>query len=324
MSYHTVDPLQTLGACDSDGLVRWNRSVTSGIRVAKASRFIDEDKCPQTRYIDVTLAYWSDRGEPEQWTEDSVLKPVTDAVTCVDARILSAHLFTGRVFVLLVVRRAQWENWGRGALGQAWRNVPAWCRVFQAPRKVAPMVKIAAVVPEEQPFILLNLSPGRAQRRLALAVVLAFLVSCFITTGPLSTLQPGRLDVIPPYATAMIVNDSITAVLLFAQFSILRSRAILVIASGYLFTALMLFPWMLTFPGVVTPGGLLGAGLQSTNWLYILWHAGFADGARARKSRRHHGPAHGLDCPRCQAADHCGSNLCFGRFALAGRQAGES
>ena len=138
------------------------------------------------------------------------------------------------------------------------------------------MVKIAAVVPEGQHFILLNLSPGRAQRRLALAVVLAFLVSCFITTGSLSILQPGRIDVIPPYATAMIVNDSITAVLLFAQFSILRSRAILVIASGYLFTALMLFPWMLTFPGVVTPGGLLGAGLQSTNWLYILWHAGFA------------------------------------------------
>jgi signal transduction histidine kinase len=138
------------------------------------------------------------------------------------------------------------------------------------------MVKTADVVPEEQHFILLNLSPGRAQRRLALAVVLAFLASCFITTGPLSTLQPGRIDVIPPYATAMVVNDSITAVLLFAQFSILRSRAILVIASGYLFTALMLFPWMLTFPGVVTPAGLLGAGLQSTNWLYILWHAGFA------------------------------------------------
>jgi hypothetical protein len=32
---------------------------------------------------------------------------------------------------------------------------------------------------------------------------------------------------------------------------------------------------MLTFPGVFTPGGLLGAGLQTTNWLYILWHAGF-------------------------------------------------
>jgi hypothetical protein len=32
---------------------------------------------------------------------------------------------------------------------------------------------------------------------------------------------------------------------------------------------------VLTFPGVFAPGGLLGAGLQSTAWLYILWHAGF-------------------------------------------------
>jgi hypothetical protein len=37
----------------------------------------------------------------------------------------------------------------------------------------------------------------------------------------------------------------------------------------------MLIPWMLTFPGVFAPSGLLGAGLQSTAWLYILWHAGF-------------------------------------------------
>jgi len=73
----------------------------------------------------------------------------------------------------------------------------------------------------------------------------------------------------------MFVNDSITAVLLFAQFSILRSRALLVIASGYFFTALVVVAWMLTFPGVFAPSGLLGAGPQSTNWLYMLWHAGF-------------------------------------------------
>ena len=139
------------------------------------------------------------------------------------------------------------------------------------------MVKTAAVVPEEQHFILSSLSPGRAQRQLALAVVLALLVVFFITeVGPLSTIQLGRIDAfVPAYATAMFVTDSITAVLLFAQFSILRSPALLAIASGYLFTALMLIPWMLTFPGVFTPGGLLGAGLQTTNWLYILWHAGF-------------------------------------------------
>ena len=51
----------------------------------------------------------------------------------------------------------------------------------------------------------------------------------------------------------MIVCDSITAVLLFAQFSILRSRAILAIASGYLFVAVLLAFWFLAFPGVFGP-----------------------------------------------------------------------
>jgi signal transduction histidine kinase len=138
------------------------------------------------------------------------------------------------------------------------------------------MVKTTVVVPEEQHFTLASLSPGQAQRRLAVAVVLALLGAFFMAAGPLSTIQLGRIDAfVPAYATAMFVNDSITAVLLFAQFSILRSRALLVIASGYLFTALIVIPWLLTFPGVFTPGGLLGAGLQSTNWLYILWHGGF-------------------------------------------------
>ena len=138
------------------------------------------------------------------------------------------------------------------------------------------MVEKVAVVPEEQHFILSTLSPGRAQRRVALAIVLALLIAFVITEGPLSTIKLGRIDVfVSAYATAMFVNDTITAVLLFAQFFILRSLALLVIASGYLFTALVAIPWMLTFPGVFTPGGLLGAGLQSTAWLYLLWHTGF-------------------------------------------------
>jgi signal transduction histidine kinase len=137
------------------------------------------------------------------------------------------------------------------------------------------MAKTAAAVPEEQHFILSTLSPSLAQRRLALVVVLALVAAFVITAGPLSTIQLGRIDAfIPAYAAAMFVIDSITAVLLFAQFSILRSRALLVIASGYLFAALILIPWMLTFPGVFAPTGVFG-GLQSTAWLYIFWHAGF-------------------------------------------------
>ena len=72
----------------------------------------------------------------------------------------------------------------------------------------------------------------------------------------------------------MFVTEALTAILLFAQFSILRGRAILVIASGYLFTAVILIPWILTFPGVFGSTSLIG-GMQSTVWLYVFWHAGF-------------------------------------------------
>jgi hypothetical protein len=107
------------------------------------------------------------------------------------------------------------------------------------------MVNTAAVVPEEQEkyFVLLSVSPGRAQRRLALAVVLLLLAALFIIEGLFSSTQAVRIDAfIPAYATAMFVTDLITAVLLFAQLSIRRSRALLAISSGYLFTALMLIP----------------------------------------------------------------------------------
>jgi hypothetical protein len=106
-------------------------------------------------------------------------------------------------------------------------------------------------------------------------VVLGLLVVfVLIAAGPLSGVRTSPVAAfVPVYATAMFVCDSITAILLFAQFSVLRSRAILVIASGYLFTALILIPWLLTFPLVFGPGGLMG-GLQSPSWLYFLQHAG--------------------------------------------------
>ena len=37
----------------------------------------------------------------------------------------------------------------------------------------------------------------------------------------------------------------------------------------------MIIPHALTFPGAFSPSGLLGAGTQTTAWLYIFWHGGF-------------------------------------------------
>ena len=113
-----------------------------------------------------------------------------------------------------------------------------------------------AAVREEQHFVLSNLPPSATQKWLAAAVVAGlFVVFASITFGPLSGVQLRRVDAfVAVYVTAMFVTDSITAILLYAQFSIVRSRSILVIASGYLFTALILIPFVLVFPGVFAPG----------------------------------------------------------------------
>ena len=80
---------------------------------------------------------------------------------------------------------------------------------------------------------------------------------------------------IPIYQSILVVTDLITAVLLFGQFSFLRARALLVLACAYLFTALITIAHTLSFPGLFAPAGLIGAGPQTTAWLYMFWHSGF-------------------------------------------------
>ena len=73
--------------------------------------------------------------------------------------------------------------------------------------------------------------------------------------------------------TLLFANDLITATLLFGQYFIGRVRGLNVLAGGYLFTALIVIPHALTFPGAFSETGLLGAGPQSAAWFYNGWHA---------------------------------------------------
>ena len=77
------------------------------------------------------------------------------------------------------------------------------------------------------------------------------------------------------YNAVSTLNDFTTSVILFGQFNILRSRALLLLASGYLFASLISVVQLLTFPGMFAAGGLLGAGPQTALWLCIFWHGGF-------------------------------------------------
>jgi Membrane-associated sensor, integral membrane domain len=136
------------------------------------------------------------------------------------------------------------------------------------------MEKPAATGPEDGSFVLSDLPPDQAQKRLAIGFAFGIVVAFFIVVA-LSDNQPRPIaGFVLAFSTAMFVCDAITAVLLFAQSSILRSRALLVLANGYVFTALILIPYTLTFPGVFGPESPIG-GLQSPAGLYIVWHSGF-------------------------------------------------
>ena len=136
---------------------------------------------------------------------------------------------------------------------------------------------ISAVVHEaldQRQLLLATLPPSQLQTRLACGIVVTMLV-LFVVTLRYVNVQLPRVDAfIPIHAITTLINDLITAILLFSQYSIERRRTLLVLASGYLFTSLIVIPWALTFPGLFAPTGLLGPGLQTTAWLYTSWHIG--------------------------------------------------
>ena len=101
---------------------------------------------------------------------------------------------------------------------------------------------------DEQQVLLSTLPPSRAQKRFALAIVLV-LFAVFCATVPFATVPlPYFREFIPAYAAAIFVISSITSALLFVQFSLVHSRALLAISGGYLLSALLTIPWALTFP----------------------------------------------------------------------------
>ena len=124
-------------------------------------------------------------------------------------------------------------------------------------------------------IFLSTIPAGRRERRLTLGFVLVS-VTVFLAAAPFAKAPlPPVPAFLPMYQSALVINELITSVLLLGQYAILRARALLVLACGFLFSACMAVSHALSFPGLFSPTGLLGAGPQTTAWLYFLWHGGF-------------------------------------------------
>lgn len=128
---------------------------------------------------------------------------------------------------------------------------------------------------EYRPFLLATQTASQGERRLAVAAVVVSLL-LFAALAPFAKTQlPPVAAFIPAYEASLVVLDLITVSLLCGQYLSFHSRSLLVLAGGYLFSALITGVHALTFPGLFSPSGLLGAGPQTTAWLYMFWHGGF-------------------------------------------------
>ena len=124
--------------------------------------------------------------------------------------------------------------------------------------------------------LFLSTLPASGRDRAWAAAIVCVSVILFAISVPYVGMQLTPVPAfVASYQSALAINDLITAVLLYSQFAILRSWAMLLLASGYLFTAMVAVVHGLTFPGLFAPTGLLGAGPQTTVWLYVIWHGGF-------------------------------------------------
>ncbi|MBN8941964.1 MAG: PAS domain S-box protein [Rhizobiales bacterium] len=128
---------------------------------------------------------------------------------------------------------------------------------------------------DKQGYFLATLPATAFDRKLAWAAV-GISSLFFLLAVPFAGMKlPEMPAFVAGYQFSLAIIDLITVILLLVQFGILRSRSLLLLASGYLFTAIIAVVHALTFPGLFSPTGLLGADRQTTVWLYMFWHAGF-------------------------------------------------
>ena len=134
---------------------------------------------------------------------------------------------------------------------------------------------VSQTMPEiQQPWLVSFLPPSPTLERAAFTVSTFLLVAFAIAISFARFSLPQLTIYIPLVATVMFLSDLITASLLFVQFSIARSRTLLLLASGYLFTSLVVAVYGLVRAAPFSSIGLLGAGPQTPPWLYLVWNGG--------------------------------------------------
>jgi signal transduction histidine kinase len=124
-------------------------------------------------------------------------------------------------------------------------------------------------------IVIAQMPIGERERRIAFGII-TVLALINVITVQFGNIQLARIDAfIPVIQTIMCFVDLVTAALLFAQYSIHPARAVLAVASGYVFSGLFAFTQTLAFPGAYSPAAIIGDGVNSAAWFFVLWHTTF-------------------------------------------------
>ncbi len=117
--------------------------------------------------------------------------------------------------------------------------------------------------------------PGPRDLRYPLAL-LALLFAAFLLILTIHDLPLGESAAFVPSVNAILfVGELILATMLYAQATVFRSRALNILASGFIFTAALIVPYVLSFPGAFAPDGAFGDGTNTPAWIMIFRRLGF-------------------------------------------------
>jgi signal transduction histidine kinase len=125
------------------------------------------------------------------------------------------------------------------------------------------------------PITIATMRATTRQRKIAWFSLLLLAVFIAITL-PFANIQLARVNAfVPVIQTVICLANFLTAMFLFAQYTVRPELAVLVLGSGFVFGGLFAFLQTLAFPGAYSPAGVIGDQLNSASWFFVLWHTTF-------------------------------------------------
>jgi serine phosphatase RsbU (regulator of sigma subunit)/anti-sigma regulatory factor (Ser/Thr protein kinase) len=119
-------------------------------------------------------------------------------------------------------------------------------------------------------------SPASTRSRaVALVLVLLLVAGSAVVSFSATLLGPSVPAFLPAIYSAALLAYALTAFLFANQFVTSRSPGFAILSIAYAYAFVITIPYLLGYPGVFAPSGLIGYGDSTTAWLYDFEHLGF-------------------------------------------------